>query len=575
MQPLTIAVAKGRLQTDALALLARAGVSISSETLGTRRLAIYDNSGQYRFILVKPADVAVYVEHGIADCGVVGSDVVLETDTDLLQPLNLGIGRCRISVAALAETPLNKLGMLRVATKYPRVAAAHFAAKGLPVEIIKLSGAVELAPMLGLADCIVDLVETGQTLKENGLEEVESIAEATACLVVNRASYQLKAATISSLIASLAAAVDKEASSEGLVSERVRPRLPNRPVTGDIDRKDARPTQAGQNAPAPIEIIRTTEREPLARKLRAIHERNVALDDELINKVSTIIRDVRNRGDEALIQYTKLFDGVVTSPATLRVSEDALKQAAAKTDASVVIALREAIRRVRAFHENELQRSWEVKTDDGVTLGQKITPIESAGVYIPGGSAGYPSSVVMNVVPALIAGVQRIVAVTPPRSLQDNPAVATALLELGVSEIYAVGGAQAIAALAYGTETIPRVDKITGPGNRYVAAAKKLVFGVVGIDSLAGPSEVVILADGSANAAYVASDLLAQAEHSADASSVLVTTSNELASAVATELHKQSIGLPRANLIRESLAQFGAIIIVKDLHEACALVNEL
>jgi ATP phosphoribosyltransferase len=214
MQQLTIAVAKGRLQMDALALLARAGVAISSESLATRRLAIHDKSGKYRFILVKPADVAVYVEHGIADCGVVGSDVVMETETDLLQPLDLGIGRCRISVAAISGATLNKLGMLRVATKYPRVAAAHFAAKGLPVEIIKLSGAVELAPMLGLSDCIVDLVETGRTLKENGLEEVEAIAESTACLVVNRASYQLKSATISSLIASLAMAVDK-----GVISE--------------------------------------------------------------------------------------------------------------------------------------------------------------------------------------------------------------------------------------------------------------------------------------------------------------------------------------------------------------------
>jgi histidinol dehydrogenase len=181
----------------------------------------------------------------------------------------------------------------------------------------------------------------------------------------------------------------------------------------------------------------------------------------------------------------------------------------------------------------------------------------------------------MNVVPAQIAGVRRIVAVTPPRSMQDNPAVASALLELGVSEIYAVGGAQAIAALAYGTETVPRVDKITGPGNRFVAAAKKLVFGVVGIDSLAGPSEVLIIADDSADAAYVASDLLAQAEHGAEASSMLITPGKELASAVAIELERQSRDLPRINFIRESLARFGAIIIVEDLGEACAIVNNI
>lgn len=203
MWELTIAVAKGRLQTDALALLARAGVGLPSEAISSRRLALEDESGRYRFIFVKPADVPVYVEHGIADCGVVGRDVLIESGTDLLQPITLGIGRCRIVVAALKGVSLENFGMLRVATKYPRIAAAHFGAHGRPVEIIELSGSVELAPTLGLADCIVDLVETGGTLHANGLNEIEEIGESTGRLVVNRASYQLKAKPIASLVSAL------------------------------------------------------------------------------------------------------------------------------------------------------------------------------------------------------------------------------------------------------------------------------------------------------------------------------------------------------------------------------------
>jgi len=203
VQKLTIAIAKGRLQNEAIDLFAAAGLSVSSEALASRRLAAEDESGRCRFIFVKPADVLVYVEHGIADCGIVGRDVLLESEADVLQPLTLRIGACRMVVATPANVILNTYGMLRVATKYPRVAAGHFGSRGQPVEIIELSGSVEVAPLLGLADCIVDLVETGRTLKENGLRIVEVITESTGRLVVNRASYQLKAEAIGSLIDSL------------------------------------------------------------------------------------------------------------------------------------------------------------------------------------------------------------------------------------------------------------------------------------------------------------------------------------------------------------------------------------
>jgi histidinol dehydrogenase len=324
-----------------------------------------------------------------------------------------------------------------------------------------------------------------------------------------------------------------------------------------------------------IEVIASREKDRLAGTLARIRGRNVALDANLLSEVSAIMQEVRARGDAALIEYAARFDGCVLQPAELRVDEEALRRTAARVESRVLEAIRESIRRVRAFHEFERQQSWLMEAERGVVLGQRITAIERAGLYVPGGTAGYPSSVVMNVVPAQVAGVDRVIVATPPRTLQENPAVAAALVELDVTEVYAVGGAQAIAALAYGTETVPRVDKITGPGNRYVAAAKKLVFGVVGIDSIAGPSEVVIVADETARADYVASDLLAQAEHGEDASAILLTTSNRLALEVVRALAIQAEKLSRAKVIEESLSGYGAIIVVDDMDEACSIVNDL
>jgi histidinol dehydrogenase len=324
-----------------------------------------------------------------------------------------------------------------------------------------------------------------------------------------------------------------------------------------------------------IEIIRSHERDRLAVRLQAIRDRNVALDDALVSEVAAIIRDVRRRGDAALIDYTARFDGVQQQATELRVPEDTLHRSARRVDSFVLESLREAIRNVRVFHEHQREESWEITPAEGVILGQRITPIERAGLYVPGGTAAYPSSVVMNVVPAQVAGVRRILVTTPPRTLAENPAVAVALVELNITEVYAVGGAQAIAALAYGTETVPRVDKITGPGNKYVAAAKKLVFGAVGIDSIAGPSEVVIIADDSARADFIAADLLAQAEHAEDASAILLTTSEDLAREAAAEVTRQSASLSRRATVERSLARYGAIVLVASLDQACAIANEL
>jgi len=327
-----------------------------------------------------------------------------------------------------------------------------------------------------------------------------------------------------------------------------------------------------------IEIIRSQEKERLAARMQAIRDRSVALDDAQLSEVAAIISDVRTRGDAALIDYTARFDGVQLRASELPVPEETLRRSALRVDSFVLESLREAIRNVRIFHEHQREESWEITTvegAEGVRLGQRINPIARAGLYVPGGTAAYPSSVVMNVVPAQVAGVRRILVTTPPRTLADNPAVAAALVELNVTEVYAVGGAQAIAALAYGTETVPQVDKITGPGNKYVAAAKKLVFGAVGIDSIAGPSEVVIIADGSARADFVAADLLAQAEHAEDASAVLLTTIEELALDTAAEVTRQAALLPRRAIVEQSLARYGAIVFVAGLDEACAIANQL
>ncbi len=324
-----------------------------------------------------------------------------------------------------------------------------------------------------------------------------------------------------------------------------------------------------------IEIIDSRDIDRRAAKLERVRGRSVVLDADLMSQVQAIIDEVRRRGDAALIDYARRFDDCVMPGSELQINPDELGRLAANADASVVEALREAIGHVRRFHEYELQESWEIGTEDGVRLGQRITPIERAGLYVPGGTASYPSSVVMNVVPAQVAGVKRIVVVTPPRSLRQNPAVAAALVQLGIKEVYAVGGAQGIAAMAYGTETVPRVDKITGPGNRYVAAAKKLVFGTVGIDSIAGPSEVVIIADDTARADFVAADLLAQAEHDAEASAILITTSEQLAREVSVEVSRQAESLPRRATVEKSLAQYGAVLRVDDLSEACEIVNQL
>jgi histidinol dehydrogenase len=323
-----------------------------------------------------------------------------------------------------------------------------------------------------------------------------------------------------------------------------------------------------------LEIVRFTGDldEP---RLALIRSRQLGGGPEIVESVSRIVEDVRTRGDAAVIEATERFDGVRLSAETLRFDMRTARELADYVSPELAAALRSAIANVREFHAHQVERSWMFTGEHGVMLGQRVTPVDRAGLYIPGGLAAYPSSLIMNVVPAQVAGVKRIVAVTPPNSLVENPAISFVLLELGIDEVYTVGGAQAIAALAYGTETIPKVDKIVGPGNLYVALAKKLVFGVVGIDSIAGPSEIVILADGTANPRWVAADLLSQAEHDEDASAICITTDDVFAELVAAEVAEQCTHLSRRDTATASLARYGAIFVVDDVDAGCALVNHL
>ena len=296
---------------------------------------------------------------------------------------------------------------------------------------------------------------------------------------------------------------------------------------------------------------------------------------EVGEAVTIILEDVKRTGDRALIEYTERYDRLLLTPATLRFSADEIAAAAAATPPAVRAALETAHARIYAHHEKQKPVDHVYQDALGVTLGTLWTAIEAVGIYVPGGTASYPSSVLMNAVPAKVAGVERVAMVVPTPRGELNNAVLAAAQIAGVSEIYRIGGAQAIGALAYGTATIAPVGKIIGPGNAYVAAAKRLVFGTVGIDMIAGPSEVLVIADSSANPAWVAADLLAQTEHGGGAQGILVTTDPRLADAVEKEVDRQIALLPRAEITREGWDEFGAVITVQSLDEATALANRI
>ena len=293
-------------------------------------------------------------------------------------------------------------------------------------------------------------------------------------------------------------------------------------------------------------------------------------------KVNDILTQVRNRRDEAIFEYTKQFDGADICADNVLVTKQEIEEAYREVDTKLLEVIRKALVNIRSYHEKQRQFSWFDSEDSGIILGQKITPLKRVGVYVPGGKAVYPSSVLMNVLPAKVAGVDEIIMTTPPgKDGKVYPSTLVAAREAGVDKIYKVGGAQAIAALAFGTESIPKVDKIVGPGNIYVALAKKAVFGYVSIDSIAGPSEIMVLADETANPRFVAADLLSQAEHDEMASAILVTTSETLAEAVSKEVDKFVETLSRKEIIEKSLENYGYILVADSMDAAISTVNEI
>ena len=298
--------------------------------------------------------------------------------------------------------------------------------------------------------------------------------------------------------------------------------------------------------------------------------------DEYQEAVNEILENVKKEGDKAVFDYTKRFDKANISKETLYVTEEEIKEAYSLVDADLIETMKKSIANIRDFHERQVRNSWFHTREDGVILGQRITALASVGVYVPGGKAAYPSSVLMNIIPAKVAGVKRIVMATPPgKDGKVTPVTLVAAHLAGASEVVKVGGAQAIAALAYGTESIPKVDKIVGPGNIFVALAKKTVYGHVSIDSVAGPSEILVLADETANPRYVAADLLSQAEHDELASAILITTSEDFAKKVSEEVEGFVQVLERKAIIQKSLDNFGYILVAEDMDEAIDTANEI
>ena len=296
---------------------------------------------------------------------------------------------------------------------------------------------------------------------------------------------------------------------------------------------------------------------------------------EFEGRVNAIIEEVRNNRDQAVFNYTKQFDGADINAGNILVTEEEIAEAYEQVDTTLLAVIRKSLVNIRKYHEKQVQNSW-FTTEDGIILGQKVTALATVGVYVPGGKAVYPSSVLMNVLPAKVAGVDRIVMCTPPgKDGKVYPSTLVAAKEAGVDEIYKVGGAQAIAAMAFGTESVPKVDKIVGPGNIYVALAKKAVFGYVSIDSIAGPSEILVLADETANPRYVAADLLSQAEHDEMASAILITTSQKLAEEVSAEIDQFVAELSRKEIIQKSLDNYGYILVADNMEEAIDTVNAI
>ena len=541
MRYLTFALGKGRLAKKALELFEQIGITCEEmKDKDTRKLIFVNEELKLRFFLAKGPDVPTYVEYGAADIGIVGKDTILEEGRNIYEVLDLGFGKCRMCICGPEEARdlLQHHELIRVATKYPHIAKDYFYnKKHQTVEIIKLNGSIELAPIVGLSEVICDIVETGSTLRENGLTVLEEVCPLSARMVVNQVSMKMENERITKLISDLKNVINTECS--------------------------------------PMRILKLTK-ETQNNILENLLKRSPNSYGEFESRVNDIIQNVREKRDEAIFEYTLKFDGATIDQDNIRVTEEEIKEAYEQVDPKLLDVIRKALVNIRDYHAKQKQYSWFDSDESGIILGQKVTPLKTVGVYVPGGKAVYPSSVLMNVIPAKVAGVSNIIMTTPcGKDGKVYPSTLVAAKEAGVDAIYKVGGAQAIAALAFGTESIPKVDKIVGPGNIYVALAKKAVFGYVSIDSIAGPSEIMVLADETANPRFVAADLLSQAEHDEMASAILVTTSETLAEQVSVDVDKFVEVLSRKEIIRKSLDNYGYILVADTMQDAIDTVNEI
>lgn len=530
-KPLRIALTKGRLEKDTLNLLEKSGFDCTAVRDKGRKLILPIKNANIEVVLAKANDVITYVEHGVCDMGVVGKDTIIEMSGKFFELVDLGFGRCKFALAAKKGTDFYEgYGVKTIATKYPNVARNFFESKGMDIDIVKIEGSVELAPLLELSNGIVDIVETGTTLKENGLEVIEDIVSISARLIVNTVSLKLRQKEIEDLISII---------EENLMISKIY-----------------------ANGKDEIEFLEN------------LKKRSGETNKKVEQVVSEIIENVKENGDKAVNDYTLKFDGSL--PEYYEVPQDVINDALEEADEDFVNALLNSMENVADFHNRQRENGFMHSKDNGVMLGQRVRGLERVGLYVPGGTAAYPSSVIMNAIPAKIAGVKEIIMVTPP--LKDgtpNKDILVAAAVCGVDRIFLTGGAQAVAALAYGTESIPKVDKIVGPGNIYVATAKKLLYGQVDIDMIAGPSEILVMADETADPKFIAADLMSQAEHDKLASSILLTTSEEIADKTIAEIERQMQYLSRKDIIEKSLDDYGMIIICDCPHCAVELANAI
>ncbi len=526
----TIAIpSKGVLAKPCQKLVEQLGFSNNSNG---REYLIKANGGKYLFLLARAKDIPSYVDAGVADIGITGLDLVKEKNANVTKLLDLPFGYCRLVYA----TPINATqAPTRVATAFPNLSQEFLDSRGIDARIICLSGAVEASVASGLADAVIDLSTTGATLKANGLNAVEEILSSNAVLIANPKALEEKRGEISEAVASF------------------------------------------ENNP----MVRRAWISELSQQEKAkLFNRGAAMANQGVkNAVDEVFDAFEKNADDALVFYTKKFDGVLIEKNGFEVPKEEIAQAYSLIDAKLVEALKASAKNISEFAQKEISGradGFESKTDYGV-VGKKVVAMDCAGVYAPGGSATYPSSVLMGAIAARTAGVKKIVLCTPPnKEGKVSPAVLVAADIAGVNQVFSIGGAQAIASMAFGTSVVPRASKIVGPGNAFVAQAKLEAAsrGLCSIDSPAGPSEALVIADEWANPAFVASELLAQAEHSPDAAAVLVCTSEKLIGAVELELSKQLAGLERKEIIRKSLCQNGVFLVAEGIEQAIEFSNQ-